>query len=48
MKKNMNNLKNTKKVIRPKLPLDSRRFDFRLKIRIQRKKLHVMTVSIAF
>ena len=34
--------KNTKKVIRPKLPLDSLRFDFRLKIRIQRKKLHMV------
>ena len=40
--------KNTQKVIRPKLPLDKLRFDFRLKIRTQRKQLHLVVVSITF
>ena len=40
--------KSTQKVIRPKLPLDELRFDFRLKIRTQRKKLHLMMAPIIF
>ena len=44
----MKSRKNTQKVIRPKLPLDGLRFDFRLKIRTQRKKLRLMMVSSKF
>ena len=40
----MKNRRHTQQVIRPKLPLDELRFDSRLKIRTQRKKLHLMMV----